>query len=139
MIEPGVQLECEQCGKALDGEELEFPRKEEDGTVLCDECWHEEYEFTCCLCEEYGLVEHQHAFVVVFDAEGAGAGIEKLGIYRVIRTPYWCSNYFNAWLFPDAVKWVAPLPPVVEDYYPCGHLCLSCQEELGLVDRPPAC
>ena len=126
LSQPTADIACELCGEALNEEEVASPRLDDDGKPICDECFHEEYEFVCCLCEEYGFVEDQHNFVVVFDTEEV-----KPGIYRVLKAPYWCHSYFSAWLYPDALEYVAPLPMPEHDY-PCGHLCKTCQDKLGL-------
>ncbi len=55
--EAGVEVPvCEWCGERLDDEEIE--------EKICDLCYHEHYEFTCCWCEEYEHEDYQHVYLV---------------------------------------------------------------------------
>ena len=98
-------MECSCCGEVLeedaDGDPYDYGEEE-----LCNDCYHEKYEFTCCACEEYGHVNDQHKFVVVFDRE---AGVEP-GIYRIIDTPYYVDAILYSWLLSRSLTLLASLP-----------------------------
>lgn len=86
MTATAEKMECTRCGKHLDDEERENPRKDDDGDIICDECHHDKYEFTCCDCQNYGDVEDQHNMLVVFEEVDSMGGPERTvqpGIYRI--------------------------------------------------------
>ena len=125
-----LSLVCCQCEEALAGEERETPYIR-DGEVWCDECYHEAFEFPCCWCEEYGDIEDQHRYVVVFDPQEVR--LPLAGLYRVVRRPYYTHAILDAWLHPWALQWLGQLPPGLQedpDRYPVGHLCADCQRAM---------
>lgn len=135
--------ECPRCGETLDkdsdGDTYTYA---EDG--LCGDCFHEQYEFDCCGCNESGHIDVQHSFCVVFDKE-AGVGP---GLYRVTRNPYYFSDMLGGGLFPHALELLLTLPvrwlaytsitgqkvyyKLIESdqSYPVGHLCEQCQRKI---------
>ena len=121
---------CTWCGTELDAEESDSPRTDGGGDVICDNCHHDHYEFTCCLCEDYGDVEVQHKYLVVFtETDGVLPGIYQTAEDR----PYWCDAVLDAWLYPEALSRVRDLTPGLEASdrgWPCGHLCGDCQDKL---------
>lgn len=59
-------IECSFCGGPLEDEEAENPRLDpDDGEPMCDDCYHDHCEFTCCCCAEYGETKDQHNMLVV--------------------------------------------------------------------------
>lgn len=129
-----TKKECEWCGEPLTIEEIEYPPKE---GLICDDCYHDHYEFECCICCNYGHVDHQHDFLVVGGkgVRWCGRGPVHRGIYAVLKGPYFGGPMIGSgYLFREALKKVAKLPPKLRmDGYPCGHLCKECQNKLGLV------
>ena len=125
---------CSWCSHELDCEEREFPRTDADEDPICDNCHHQEYEFTCCNCEEYEDDEMQHKLLVVFTATSASHGDEvQPGIYNITGGPYWGTDYFSSWLYVEKLVWLCSLPESLQDddpYYPVGHLCGDCQKEM---------
>lgn len=119
-------LKCSRCGGETD--------HLDDGDVCCS-CWSEENEFECCLCGEYEHVDHQHKLLVIFEE----CGRTMPGIYKIIASPYWCSNYFDMWFFSDALERIADAPISPEWYgYPSGHLCQKCQVGANAANPQPA-
>ncbi|KKN75780.1 hypothetical protein LCGC14_0376560 [marine sediment metagenome] len=126
---------CSSCGDEFDEEERENPRRDSSDDPICDDCYREYYEFTCCKCEEYGDQKDQHNLLVVLEAEIVRIESEddylKPGIYQVVDTPYWATDYFESWIRWKAVTWLCENPfDIAYECYPCGHLCLTCQNEL---------
>lgn len=119
---------CSSCGEDLGQEEAESPRlDDDDGEPICDDCYHEHYEFTCCCCEEYGHVDDQHKLLVVFEETSD----VKPGVYKVIRTPYVTHAMIGeGWLHPGALERIADVNPDMSSDYPCGHLCAGCQAKV---------
>lgn len=116
--------QCTLCGKEFDAEELDSPRTDEDGDPICDDCYHEHYEFTCRCCQNYGDVKDQHNLLVVFK-ETSGV---LPGIYATKGT--YCTHALigEGWLHPGALARIADVNPDMDgEGYPCGHLCLECQ------------
>jgi hypothetical protein len=124
-----TEVECSYCGDPLDLEESQSPRIDpDDDTPVCDECWHDKFEFTCCRCCEYGDVADQHNLLIVF--EDIGKVIP--GVYKVIDRPYYTHAMIGSgWLHEWALERIADLNPDMDgNGYPCGHLCLNCQSGL---------
>lgn len=119
---------CEYCGNALAGEEVESPYKDEGGYLMCDECYREHKQFICDLCEEYGDIKDQHKMLIVWDSEEARV---SAGLYKVKKLPYYTANMLgDGWIHPWAVERIDNVPrPQNDDDYPCGHLCGGCQRE----------
>ncbi|MGE4195980.1 MAG: hypothetical protein AB7G11_02505 [Phycisphaerales bacterium] len=136
-VQEPMVLECAYCGENLSDEEAESPHRDApDGDIMCDECYHDKFEFTCCKCEDYGHINDQHKYLVVFDAEEAfskndcKAGFTA-GLYRVKANPYYTSDYLSAWLNTYNLERIGDLPTEAdENGYPCGHLCKKCQDEV---------
>ena len=119
------EQDCSSCGQPLTADEIQY---DDDGAKVCDDCWHDKYQFTCGYCEEYGRVEDQHNLLVVFEKI---SGVLP-GIYKVIRHPY-CTNAMigEGWLHPWALERIGDLwPDMADEYYPCGHLCKVCQDNV---------
>jgi hypothetical protein len=125
-------MNCADCGKVLEGEEVTAPCYNLNEEPVCDECYYGNYVFTCCWCEEYEHIKNRDAIgnlIVVFDAEEAG--IERAGIYKITKHPYYTHNYLNAWLNKYAIERVADLPSDIQPYdYAVGHLCQECQVKI---------
>lgn len=118
---------CLYCDEEIPADDV---RTDEDGDTLCYECWCDHCQFTCCLCQEYGDIEDQHNYVVVFDAEGSG--IEKPGLYRVKDKDYYTEAMIGSgWLHKWAIEFMSDVPVGAESDYPCGHICLECQKKIA--------
>ncbi len=144
-----AELKCTRCGRDLDEEEAADPRRDEDvdDGILCDECYHEHYEFECCRCGNYDHVKVQHRFLVVFVETNGLFGPVAPGLYRITEFPYYGGPIIgDGWLENHALERAGDIPlrkawnletrdfdliePVPMDDYPCGHLCGHCQEVL---------
>jgi len=125
---------CSTCGTDIPDDEVEAARDaaEYADELLCDRCLCDRDHFPCCACRECGELRDQHAYVVVVDAEAAGVRLP--GLYRVTHLPYAMQGWISrGWLRPSAVTWLGFLDAVDAvdtDGYPCGHLCVRCQQRL---------
>ena len=45
-----IATECAYCGEPLTDEEVANPIEHEAKDLICDDCYHENYEFACCDC-----------------------------------------------------------------------------------------
>ena len=131
------KMACSCCGNALDGEELENPQIDRrDDQPICDECFHEHFEFTCCDCCNYGDVDDQHNMLVVFNSVSSMGGPTREvapGIYKIAED----GSYFggpiigSGYLYGDHLERIADVNPDMDgNGYPCGHLCLNCQQSV---------
>src|SRR5580692_5060122 len=99
-------LECSHCGCEMDEEQSADPRRDDCEDPICDSCWSDEYEFTCCWCGEYEHIDEQHKMLVIFEECG---GLTE-GVYSIDSGPYWTSNYLNMWFNPEALTYLGNLP-----------------------------
>ncbi len=123
---------CSYCGDEItDPEERADPRRDpNDDEVMCDDCYQEHFEFTCCWCKEYASTDVQHEMLVIEDADNEMAEYRK-GVYRVVDSPYWSDGMIECNLVPSSLEWIAELPDGLHvDYYSCGHLCAECQGKI---------
>jgi hypothetical protein len=112
---------CTYCGDKLDEEEIETPSKDGAGDPMCDECWHDHYEFTCYL-------------VVKCLAPGDYEDVIP-GIYYIKSGPYHGGSLLGGGLFNRKLLRLRDLPNdsmLDRDYYPTGHLCRTCVDMLNL-------
>lgn len=123
---------CSWCGDPLDAEEAENPRKDPHGDLICDECYHDHFEFTCSQCEEGEDIEHQGAIgsvtVVYEEVSGLGEKV-KPGVYRITKWPYYADGVTECYLIENALTRITDVPEgwTNADGCPCGHLCRTCQ------------
>lgn len=120
---------CSLCGEEFNEEEVEDPYME-DGEAICDNCYHDLNAFECCWCGEYDDIENQHNMIVVFDAKAAR--LNQPGVYRVSGNPYYRHSVLGEGeIIKHAVERIADVSSDMDgDGYPCGHLCLQCQNEI---------
>lgn len=129
------EILCSRCVRPLNEEEAENSRTDEDGDgePLCDECWHNEYEFTCCDCQNYGHVRDQHKMLVVFERVYSMGGPDRYvspGIYKIDgRGAYYGGPLIGeGWIYGDRLTRIGDVKPDMDcGGYPCGHLCKECQ------------
>lgn len=122
-------MKCSYCGNNLNEDGLENPLTDDERDLMCDECYNDHYEFTCCWCQEYGNKKDQHKMVVVFDDEKAGV---PTGVYRVTDLDYYIISAFgDGWLHDWAIERIGDIPDGADSNgYPCGHLCAECQKKV---------
>ena len=129
-----LAAECARCRESLSVEELECPYEDDGWGTLCDDCYHECCEYTCCWCQNYEHVDHQHELLVVFEAGLAFRDAVPPGVYRITKSPYYTSSLISSgWLHPECLERVCDLPADLatnDTGYPCGHLCRECQQKM---------
>ncbi len=76
-------IKCNSCGDDLEGEEIDSPRKDRDGTVLCDECFENEYTHRCPICEDLGAKISPRCLMVL-KSVGDNVGLDD-GIYEIVH------------------------------------------------------
>lgn len=138
-MEGCTETHCEWCGCELDDEERESPRLNENGRVLCDNCWSGEYEGICYRCREtVELSELDNSpgrlIVVLEEAEGLPANLTP-GYYRVEEWPLYSDSMVEMHMESNNLVKVSELEDNVKkgDYETertamCGSMCKACQE-----------
>lgn len=129
-----TNIECTMCGNRLNNYEVDDPRTNDQGGLVCDDCYREHYTFECCLCREDDETTHQHNMVVVFN-DLAGVPV---GTYRVTGYPYYsCSILGDGEILPFRVERIGDVPNGAEsDDCWCGHLCRDCQANMAISEQP---
>ncbi len=122
----GVEVPvCEWCEERLTDEEIEYPR--DSIQTICDECYHEHYEFTCCWCQEYDHVDHQHVYLILTEE------FDDLqsGIYKIVDFPYFVDGMITGWFIRSSLERICDLPDGIDtEPHPAGHLCRECQTKV---------
>jgi hypothetical protein len=114
-------------------EEILAPRKDAGGDLICDDCYNDEYEFTCSKCENYANISDRDTIgnlLIVVDSEEAKM---PAGVYEIVKHPYWGGDMFSMWLYPTALKLLSSdtFGLSIENMnYPVGHVCPECKQEI---------
>lgn len=129
---------CSSCEGVLCGDEIESPRKDKDGSILCDECYDEKYEHNCPICEEYFYedldAEITPKYLMVLEKVGDTVGLTA-GIYEIISYPFFADGIIEMHIFKDAVKRICDNPPDIEDCYTLYYICDECAAKLILIEE----
>lgn len=118
-------LICAYCERPLTDEETEGPCRDEDGEIMCDECYSEHYEYLCPLCQNLVAVEGNEKHILVTHALADNQAMEP-GIYRVLELPWFTSNYFSMRIHQHALKREADLPEEASDMVCGDNVCEEC-------------
>lgn len=127
-----MTTECEYCGSDLTQEEIENPEPE---GALCEDCYHEHFEFTCSRCCNFDHVDYQDIWLVVFQTVSnfPERGEIQPGIYEIIAFPYHGGIMLGeAWLHGGSLRRTPAGIDFTSGNYACGHLCRECAKVLRL-------
>lgn len=114
-------LTCEWCGELLKVEEADNPERYAVGNVICDECYSENYEQLCPLCENLFEYEEFGPGELYFVLTATDAGVPP-GIYVANRFPYFGGSVLGPErVFPNAVTRVASLDVLPGNVAPVEH------------------
>jgi hypothetical protein len=105
------KLYCHSCGAELTEQDLEGPEHDEDGNIICDDCYHEEYCFECCMCGCYEANEAKR-MIIVFNRESVKPGV-----------------YLNRH-FPDDLEWICDIPDGVKSDHTYDFIYTECQKKV---------
>lgn len=132
LLQAPPSTECRYCGdtEQIEGyyDEGSWPRLDDNGDPICDDCWHDKNEFDCVRCEEYGDTVDMHRYLVVMEETDDVSP----GIYCTVGT-YYVDYMIGGNLYPWALSRIMDVPRDCTSDYPCGHLCYGCQLALGLI------
>lgn len=122
------KIKCTWCGEALSEDELECPRKDSSDEVICDDCYHVEYEYICPLCENGVEIEGNQEHLFVSNPLAKDQEISP-GIYHIVSLPWYSSDYFSITIFPRSLKRVAPLPARLTNEVEGDYICEDCAKK----------
>ena len=124
-------MNCEYC-------DVEIPEDEEcwqtdaDGKeiLICTSCFYNNYS-ECCLCCGYVPDEEMGALGNILCCVDSEAAELPLGLYEVIKHPYYFSNHFSEGLFIDSVRYLGEKPLSVDtNGAPIGCVCTECSKNI---------
>jgi hypothetical protein len=135
--------ECYFCDNKLDEYEMENPYRDEDENILCDNCYTEQYQNFCPLCEEYydKPTKPEECFFVVAKEvkDDVACNPIKPGIYQTTSWPYWlgATGFGFEMLFEDSIKLIRELDinSMIQKLYPhsdmigADEICPCCVEK----------
>lgn len=129
-------MKCSWCDVDLNEEEEKSPYLDGDDP-MCDECYHNNFEFTCCKCENYDHEDYQGGigclFVIIDDSVSDENGPLTPGIYEVTEHPYYITGMIGGgWLWSYAIKKVSDSTHGINSNhaYSMDHLCRECSEQI---------
>ena len=139
-------MECTYCGKELDDEEAANPEKDEDGDVMCDQCYDEKHRDYCDRCgekvEKTELGSEPGNLIAVW-AEAPGNPEDLTpGYYRVKEWPFYADGMIEGYMISSRLERVADLDDrgkkaAPEVYTSCGPLCSTCRADVEATLKTP--
>ena len=120
---------CSWCGKVLDDEESVNPRTDSNNDVMCDDCYSDEYQYRCWLCDEWVDTEDNEKHLIVLK-ELAEDQDMKPGIYEVVGYPVYSDSILgdSFVLHQSSITFKKPLPKNIDEYDEIisGFICEDC-------------
>jgi hypothetical protein len=126
----GVKV-CSLCEDELSDYELQSPESDEDGNLLCDICYKENYQTDCYRCEESFLESessNEGCLIVIRDCVGDFLP----GYYRILGLPFfWSEVVGGGGFFESKLEFVSVLDrEYSDDFCISGPVCLECQKQI---------
>lgn len=123
-----ASLECCHCGNQIE----EDYYREKDNDIYCDNCYHEQFEFTCPICEEYCEEgkKPEECFIYLHKEQDG----YQPGFYKVKEFPVTISDMFSGWICEGALELASPTKVYKhdKDEEPSGYICKECFNKKGL-------
>ena len=124
-------MKCTYCENELDKEESKNPRTDSDGDIICDECFHEEYEEVCPLCGDYfekgNPQEGEYYFAITKNDDCR----VQPGVYVAVTFPFYIDNMFTQRVITNNVEKVGDLEGNDLNVWRGGRICLECVKKYG--------
>lgn len=132
--------ECTYCGNELrDPHEIANPPTDEDGDIICDECYRDRYEEICERCGEYAQktdMDTSKGSLIAVWTEAPGRPDDLApGYYRVNAWPLYADGMIEGYMFSGNIERVADLDDKGERaaqnaWVNCGPLCSECRGKI---------
>lgn len=114
-------VKCSWCETLLDSEEKGSPHRDNEGRIICDDCYNDEYRFNCAKCGELVDLDGAKFFILTF---GGNNNVDK-GVYEILKFPFYVSNVIGT----DEIdsQCVKKVREVSEEEIGCnGYICSDC-------------
>ena len=134
---------CEDCGKSVFDLD-DFPKTGsniEDSNCICEDCYNERYREICDCCEESYEPRDETKEYLVFSKTNEDA-VEKIGIYEILKKPYFISDYFSQRVLGDSLKLIREcnIESMLNNIHNQKHsiesadcICQDCAEKFALI------
>lgn len=136
--------QCTNCGSTLEPDEEEASRKDENGKIVCDQCFDDKYQHLCPICEEYFWEDYNKKISpthLIVTKQAEENHVSKAGFYEIVSLPFYADGIIEAHLFESAVNKLSDLPTDFDDsdlHYPLYFICESCAEKMLKNNHPRA-
>jgi hypothetical protein len=131
-------MKCTLCEEELDEEEIESPRKDRDGDIICDKCFDDRYSYHCPICEEMFSEDFSVKISPKYPliAEYASEDIDiDSGIYEILSYPFYADGVIEIHIFKSAVKRISGLPNDLDEddlWSDIYYVCDDCIKKMSL-------
>jgi len=119
-----IKTECSWCSQDLSQAEVLSPRTSDDGEIICDGCYRQEYLRICVICEDY-FREKETRYIVVEGENRSGGKLEK-AVYEIVDTPWYVDGVFSAEIIADSLEKVRDLDEEELQWTVSGKVCEDC-------------
>lgn len=139
-------ITCSRCGNDLDDEESGSPDKDEDGDIICSNCWSDLYQGHCGRCGEYAmqteLKAHPGELIAVWENTPATPNDLTPGYYRVKQWPFFSDGMIEGHMYANALSRFSDLDELGkrasgEQSTLCSPLCQDCRTKIEKYPPPP--
>lgn len=127
-------MDCTCCGDALDSEELENPREDKQGDILCDDCFENKYTHRCPVCE--GLFNEDFSVKItpknLLISESVGEQLHlDTGVYEIVEYPFYRDGITEFSLITSSIKKITDLPSdfTDEELNTLHYICDECMKK----------
>ncbi len=134
---------CEDCGISV-FELSDFPETGsniEGSNCICEDCYDKRYREICDCCEGSYEPRDEDKKYLVFSKTNENA-VEKIGIYEVLKYPYFISDHFSARVLDESIKLIreCDIESMLNNIHNQKHsidtadcICQSCSEKFALI------
>ena len=124
-------MNCSICGKELDSEEIESPRKDKAGRIICDECFDDKYTHHCPICEEHFDEDFTKKispkYLLISDCAAEAMYINS-GIYEITKYPFFREGMIEISMIETALDRIAHLPKDFDEDEFFSDIFYVCEE-----------
>ncbi len=141
-----ITIKCAWCEECLDAEQSANPERSDDGEIICDECYREEYRDDCNRCMDIVDKTELEArpgemIAVLREAPGLSGDMEP-GYYRVKEWPFFADGIIEGYFHDSNLERVADLDQPALDAaqdstYAAISLCSGCRQAIAEASNSP--
>lgn len=150
MEEKKISCACSRCGNDLSEDEMEAPREDESGEIMCDDCYSDNYEELCPICSNiYDKPTTPEDTYFVISKETEHEAEMKAGFYQVLRYPVFCAatgGLGPTYMYPENCKLLreCDIDSMLNKLYNKGNhnhrintnfCCPSCAEKFSMTSN----